>query len=96
MSRSQMVQPIAPCATVAQGAARSHSLSAPHSSASTWLKLIQRSRSGGRIFATAAAIDGNILRWPQWNSSGSSAMTRNWLKVKPAGGPISGTRVESR
>jgi hypothetical protein len=33
---------------------------------------------------------------PVWNSSGSSPRMRNWLKVMPAGGAISGTKVESR
>src|SRR4051794_30401947 len=43
----------------------------------------------------ASRTDGNIERWPVWNSSGSSSSMRNWLKVKPVG-PISGTRVDSR
>ena len=43
----------------------------------------------------AADTSGNIPRWPVWNSSGSSASTRNWLNVKPVG-PTSGTKVEKR
>ncbi len=68
----------------------------PHSSASTWPKLIQRSVSSGMILATAALTRGNICRCPQWNSIGSSASIRNWLKVNPAGGATAGTKVESR
>ena len=64
---------------------------APHSSASKWLKASQRSRSSGMMRATAAEIAGNIARWPQWNSSGSSAAIRNWLKAKPSGAATSGT-----
>jgi hypothetical protein len=68
----------------------------PHSSASTWPKAIQRSCSNGSTCASAAEIEGNMARRPQWKSSGSSALIRNWLKVKPAGAAISGTKVERR
>lgn len=86
-----MSQARAPWTTWARGAAASHWFMAPHSSASTWPKLIQASRSSGMIARTASLICGNIWRWPQWNSRGSSASMRNWLKVKPAGGATSGT-----
>ena len=44
--------------------------------------------------ASASRLRGNIFRSPVWNMSGSSPMTRNWLKVKPAGGAMSGTKVD--
>ena len=44
--------------------AASHSFSAPDSSASTWLQVVQRSRSSGTTLATAADISGNMPRWP--------------------------------
>jgi hypothetical protein len=90
------MQPTVPCATTAWGAAASQAFMAPHSSDSTWPNAIQRSCAGGSTCATAAEIDGNMARGPQWKSSGSSASIRNWLKVNPAGGAISGTKVESR
>ena len=90
------MQPVAPWAGVALGAAASHSFIAPHSSASKWPKAIQRSRSRGMIRRRASRLRPNILRSPVWNISGSSPRTRNWLKVKPAGGAMSGTKVESR
>ena len=68
---------------------------APHSSASTWPNVIQRSDSTGTTVATASATSGNIPRWPVWKSSGSSATTRNWLKVNPSG-LMSGIQVEIR
>ena len=40
----------------------------------------------GTIRLTASDTSGNIRRGPVWNSRGSSAFTRNWLKAKPAGG----------
>jgi hypothetical protein len=33
---------------------------------------------------------------PVWNRKGSSPFTRNWLKVKPAGGAMASTWVDSR
>ena len=42
MSVSQMLTPTCPCAGVALGAAASHSFSAPASSPSTWLQVVQR------------------------------------------------------
>ena len=55
-----------------------------------------RNGAGGTIRATASRTEGNMRRRPVWNSSGSSPRTRNWLKVKPAGGAISGTKLDSR
>ena len=46
------------------GAAASQVFIAPHSSASTWPKLIQRSDSMGMTLATASAISGNRPRMP--------------------------------
>ena len=57
--------------------------------------MIQRSDSTGSTVATASATSGNMPRGPVWNSSGSSAATRNWLKVKPSG-LTSGIQVEIR
>jgi hypothetical protein len=71
------MHPSWPCATWALGAAASHWFMEPHSSASTWPKLIQRSRSTGITRATASLTSGNNWRWPQWNSIGSSASMRN-------------------
>ena len=68
----------------------------PHSSDSTWPNVIQRSDSTGTTRATASATSGNMARGPVWNSSGSSASIRNWLKLKPSGGATSGTKVERR
>ena len=65
----------------------------PHSSASTWPKVIQRSVSIGTTVATASLTESNSMRWPVWNSSGSSSSMRNWLKVKPVG-PTSATKVD--
>ena len=48
------------------------------------------------LWLAAALISGNIWRCPQWNSMGSSASIRNWLKVKPAGGATSGVHVDRR
>ena len=89
------MQPTAPCATCALGAAARNSFIAPHSSASKWPNMIQRSRSTGITVAIASDTIGNIWRRPVWNSSGSSASTRNWLNVKPVG-PMSGTSVQMR
>jgi hypothetical protein len=44
---------------------------------------------------TAAMTSGNRERCPAWNTIGSSASIRNWLKVNPSG-LTSGTKVESR
>ena len=90
-----MAQPIAPWVTVASGAAASHSLREPHSSASMWLNAIQRSRRTSSTRATAWETAGKSDRWPQWKSSGWSASTRNWLNVSPLG-PTAGRKVESR
>lgn len=68
---------------------------APHSSASTCPKETQRSDSRGSTVATASATRGNMPRGPEWNSIGSSAASRNWLKVKPSG-LTSGAQVEMR
>ncbi len=92
----EIPQPSWPCTISAFGEAASQRFIAPHSSASTWPKLIQRSFSSGMILATAALISGNIARCPQWNSIGSSASIRNWLKLKPAGGATASTQVERR
>ena len=59
---------------------------------STWPNVIQRSVSTGMIRPTASDTDGKSPRDPVWNSSGSSATTRYWLKRMPA----SGTKVEIR
>jgi hypothetical protein len=67
----------------------------PHSSDSTCPKVIQRSDSTGTTFATASATSGNMPRGPVWKSRGSSAVTRNWLKVKPSG-LTSGMKVAIR
>ena len=85
MSAIEIMQPSSPCATCAAGAAASHWFIEPHSSASTWPKVIQRSRSTGITRDTASDTSGNSARGPQWKSSGSSASTRNWFIVKPAG-----------
>ena len=77
------------------GAEASHMFIAPHSSASTCPKEIQRSDSTGRTVASASATRGNNPRRPVWKSSGSSPMTRNWLNVKPIG-VTSGIQVEMR
>ncbi len=69
---------------------------APHSSASTWPKPIQRSRLSGMTRPIASDTALNRWRMPVWNSNGSSASRRNWLNVNPAGSAISGTKVEIR
>ncbi len=92
----EIPQPSWPWTIWACGAAANQRFMAPHSSASTWPKLIQRSRSSGITLDSAALISGNIWRCPQWNSMGSSASIRNWLKVKPAGGATSGVHVDRR
>jgi hypothetical protein len=94
-SSTETAQPSAPKATMARGAAASHWFIAPHSSASTWPKLIHRNRFTGITRATASATDGNIERFPQWKSSGSSESIKNWLYEKPRG-PTSAAKVESR
>ena len=71
-SLSDTSQPSAPWATWLSGAAASHMFIAPHSSDSTWPKVIQRSDSTGTTVATASATSGNMPRGPVWNSSGSS------------------------
>jgi hypothetical protein len=53
-------------------------------------ELTQRSVSAGRTFDTPADTSGNSWRIPVWNSNGSSAAMRYWLK--PTGTP---TSVES-
>jgi hypothetical protein len=95
MSFSDTMQPRAPKVTWLSGAAVSHMFIEPHSSDSTWPNEIQRSDSTGVTVATASATRGNRPRGPQWNRSGSSAVTRNWLKVKPPGA-TSGRQVEMR
>jgi len=57
---------------------------------------IHRSRVSGITVVMAAETAGNRWRMPVWNSSGSPASRRNWLKVNPAGSAISGTKVEIR
>ena len=94
-SFSETSHPRAPNATWLSGAAASHMFIDPHSSASTWPNVIHRRDSTGSTLATASATSGNIPRGPVWNRSGSSAATRNWLKVKPSG-LTSGTKVEIR
>ena len=81
-----------PHSGVACGATASHSLSEPHSSASTWEKPMWRRLATGRTVATASRTSGNSLRGPVWNSSGSSSTMRYWLKEKPVV-PASGTGV---
>ena len=90
-----MSQPSAPCATWESGAAVSHMFMDPHSSDSTCPKVIQRRDSTGVTRATASATNGYMARGPVWKSSGSSPMTRNWLKVNPSG-VTSGIQVEMR
>jgi hypothetical protein len=90
MSLSETMQPTAPWATSACGAAASHWFIEPHSSASTCPKASQRSRSTGSNLATAGATSGNSSRCPRWNNIGSSATSRNWFMVKPAGAAICG------
>ena len=89
------MQPSALWAICAFGAAARNRFMAPHSSDSRWPNVIQRSRSMGITVATASDTSGNIARGPVWKISGSSASTRNWLKVKPVG-PMSGTKVDRR
>ena len=45
--------------------------------------------------AIASETSGNMRRGPVWKSSGSSALIRNWLNVKPPGA-ASATQVEKR
>jgi hypothetical protein len=59
-----IIAPVSPHTGVALGATASHSLSAPHSSTSKWLQLIQRSAAGSISVATAARTSGNIPRMP--------------------------------
>src|SRR5688572_11818493 len=94
-SLSDTMQPSAPWATWLFGAAASQMFIAPHSSASTWPNVIQRSDSTGTTLAIASATSGNRPRAPVWKMSGSSPTTRNWLNVKPTG-VTSGTQVEMR
>jgi hypothetical protein len=68
---------------------------APHSSASTWPNVIHRRCSTGTTLPIASETAGNDPRNPVWKSSGASALTRNWLNVKPRGG-MSGVKVENR
>jgi hypothetical protein len=58
------------------GAAASHSLSEPHSSASTWENATYFRRSTGITLAMASRTSANSLRGPVWNSSGSSSAIR--------------------
>ncbi len=95
MSFSDTSQPRPLKTTSLPGAAVSHAFMAPHSSPSTWPKLIQRREAGGRTVATASLTRGKSIRMPVWNSSGSSPTTRNWLKVNPSG-LTSGIHVEIR
>ncbi len=80
----------------AWGAIASQLFSDPHSSDSTCEKPIQRSDAGSITCAIASRTDGNRLRIPVWNSSGSSSTTRNWLKVNPPGMTLGGTGVLRR
>jgi hypothetical protein len=80
----------------AAGATASQWLSAPHSSASTCEKPIQRRRAGSMTRATASRTAGKRLRIPVWNSVGSSSTIRNWLNVKPPGMTLGGTGVLMR
>jgi hypothetical protein len=66
----------------------------PHSSASMWPNVIQRSRSTGSTPAASSDTSGNIARGPVWNRRGWSAWMRNWLNVNPAGGAMSATQVD--
>ena len=77
-----IIAPSSPQTGVACGAAASHSLSAPHSSTSKWLQLIQRSCAGSISFATASRTSGNIPRMPVWNSSGSSSLIEEVIELK--------------
>ena len=58
--------PVAPWATWARGAAARNSFIEPHSSASTWLNAIHRSRSRPTIRSTSADTTGNSARMPVW------------------------------
>ena len=69
------------------GATASHSLSEPHSSASSCESAIYRSRSTGNMLAIASRTSGNIFRSPVWNRRGSSSTMRYWLNEN-APGPI--------
>ncbi len=95
MSFSDTMQPSAPWATCAPGAAARNWFIEPHSSASTCPNAIQRSCSSGTTVATAADTRPNSWRWPVWKSRGCSSRIRNWLNVMPVG-PTSGMKVESR
>ena len=75
-----------PCATWARGAASSHLFIEPHSSASTWPNVIQRRLSTGTIFATAPTPAGRSRACRNGTAAAGPPSTRNWLKVKPAGG----------
>ena len=71
--------------TAPVGATASHWFMAPHSSDSTWPKLIQRSDSTSMTLPTAAETSGNRPRAPVWKSIGSSPVMRYWLKASPPG-----------
>ena len=58
------MQPVWPCAAFACGATASHSFIAPHSSASKWPKVIQRSRSGGMMRLDGVAVEREHLPQP--------------------------------
>ena len=90
------MQPMAPWATSACGAAASHWFIEPHSSDSIWQKVIQRTLSTGTTRATASDTSGNMARGSVGNSRTSSLVMRNWLKLNPAGGATSATQVEMR
>src|ERR1700712_3627155 len=79
----------------APGPASGRAVIAPHPSDPTWPKDSHRTRSIGRTFPTASETSGNIRRGPRWNSIGSSASIRYWLKVRPPG-TASATNVERR
>ena len=95
MSLIDTMQPSAPWATSACGAAARNSFMAPHSSDSTWPKAIQRRRSSGSTVSIASRTEVNIDRWPVWNSRGSSSSRRNWLNVKPVGPDLGHERGEA-
>ena len=82
-SLSETMQPSSPCATVACGAASSHSFIEPHSSDSTWPKVIHLRESGGSSFATAPRTAGNIPRGPVWNSSGLVGADQELIERQP-------------
>jgi hypothetical protein len=71
----------------AWGVEASHSLSEPHSSASTCDNAMNRSRSTGRTAATALRTNRNSLRGAVWYSKGWSSATRSWLNENPSDAP---------